>query len=150
MLEAGRALDPKDDFPDSDRAGGSRVSILSRVIAILRGQHVQARCMSFTPLTKHLFVNDWQNPYSTPPGGHFNWFRSRQVGGRLHLWGRNALRLSDQEFKAAEQDGFGDSWPIPMLISIPGMAGSNSSWASREKRRRSKICPMVSTTHRTP
>ena len=47
MLEAGRTLDPKDDFPDSDRAGGSRVSILSRVMAILRGQHVQARCMSF-------------------------------------------------------------------------------------------------------
>ncbi|WP_420587403.1 GMC oxidoreductase [Ruegeria sp.] len=112
MLEAGRALDPKDDFPDSDRAGGSRVSILSRVMAILRGQHVQARCMSFTPLTGHLFVNDRQNPYTTPRDGHFNWFRSRQVGGRLHLWGRNALRLSDQEFKAADQDGFGDSWPI--------------------------------------
>lgn len=112
MLEAGRALDPQGDFPDSDRTGGSRVSILSRVMAILRGQHVQARCMSFTPLTEHLFVNDRQNPYTTPSGAQFNWFRSRQVGGRLHLWGRNALRLSDQEFKAAEQDGFGDSWPI--------------------------------------
>ncbi|MGB5838042.1 MAG: GMC family oxidoreductase [Albidovulum sp.] len=111
MLEAGRRLDPKADFPNAD-SGGSRVSILSRVMAILKGQQVQARCMSFTPLTSHLFLNDRKNPYTTGKGARFNWYRARQVGGRLHLWGRNALRLSDHDFKAAKADGFGDSWPI--------------------------------------
>lgn len=112
MLEAGRRLDPVKDFPDPDHEGGSRVSILSRVMAILRGQQVQARCMSFTPQTAHLFLNDRQNPYTTAPGARFNWYRSRQVGGRLHLWGRNALRISDLDLKAAAADGFGDTWPV--------------------------------------
>lgn len=111
MLEAGRKLSPA-DFPQPDHEGGSRVSIVSRVTSILRGQHVQARCMSFTPTTSHLFVNDRENPYTTGAKARFNWYRSRQVGGRLHLWGRNALRLSDQEFKAADRDGFGDTWPV--------------------------------------
>ena len=112
MLEAGRRLDPVADFPAPDHEGGSRVSILTRVMAILKGQQVQARCMSFTPQTAHLFLNDRRNPYTTGPGARFNWYRSRQVGGRLHLWGRNALRISDLDFKAAAADGFGDSWPV--------------------------------------
>ncbi|MGB5065971.1 MAG: GMC family oxidoreductase [Albidovulum sp.] len=112
MLEAGRKLDPKADFPPPEDNGGSRVSLLTRVMAILRGQQVQARCMSFTPLTAHLFLNDRQNPYTTAKGARFNWYRARQVGGRMHLWGRNALRISDLDLKAAEADGFGDAWPI--------------------------------------
>src|SRR5205085_12538856 len=32
------------------------------------------------------------------------WFRGRQVGGRLHVWGRVALRLSDSELA---------DWPLP-------------------------------------
>lgn len=111
MLEAGREL-TDDDFRDRDHESGSRVSILSRIRAILRGQHVQARCMAFSPTTEHLFINDRQNPYTTGKGARFNWYRARQVGGRLHLWGRNALRISNEDFKAAERDGFGDSWPI--------------------------------------
>ncbi len=112
MLEAGRRLDPVQDFPEPDHEGGSRVSILTRVVAILKGQQVQARCMSYTPQTAHLFLNDRQNPYTTGKGARFNWYRARQVGGRLHLWGRNALRISDFDFKAAEHDGFGDTWPL--------------------------------------
>lgn len=112
MLEAGRKLDPAKDFPPPAHEGGSRVSILTRVMAMLKGQGVQARCMSYTPMTAHLFLNDRENPYTTPPGVRFNWYRARQVGGRLHLWGRNALRISDLDLKAADADGFGDTWPL--------------------------------------
>ena len=112
MLEAGRRLDPQKDFRVPDHEGGSRVSILTRVMAMLKGQQVQARCMSFTPQTAHLFLNDRQNPYTTGTESRFNWYRARQVGGRLHLWGRNALRISDLDLKAAEADGFGDAWPV--------------------------------------
>ena len=119
ILEAGRALDPVADFPPPDHEGGSRVSILTRVLSILKGQSVQARCMSFTPQTAHLFINDRQNPYTTTPGSRFNWYRSRQVGGRLHLWGRNALRISDLDLKAADADGFGDTWPISLADLDP-------------------------------
>lgn len=111
MLEAGPALDPAKDFPDPTDDGGSRIQLLNRAKAVLGGQHVQGRSMSFGPVTKRYFVNDRQNPYSTA-GGPFNWYRSRVVGGRLHLWGRNALRYSDHDLHAAREDGFGPDWPI--------------------------------------
>lgn len=111
LLEAGRQLDPQKDFAVAAHEE-ERVGSLTRLKAMALGQGVQARCMSYTPATAHLFVNDRDNPYTTDRGARFNWYRSRQVGGRMHLWGRNALRMSDHEFKAAERDGFGDAWPI--------------------------------------
>ena len=112
LLEAGRSLDPVADFPPPAERAHSKIQLLSRARAVLGGQHIQARCMSYGPLTRHLFVNDRENPYRTAPGKPFNWYRARQLGGKLHLWGRNALRMSDHEFKAADQDGFGANWPI--------------------------------------
>lgn len=112
LLEAGRTLDPEADFPQPSGAGASKVQVLTRAKAVLGGQHVQARCMSYSPLTQHLFLNDRENPYVVPKGAPFNWYRGRQVGGRLHLWGRNALRISDHELKAASRDGFGHDWPV--------------------------------------
>lgn len=112
LLEAGRSLDPVADFTPPPVRADSKIQILSRAKAVLTGQHIQARCMSFSPLTRHLFISDRENPYVTPRGKPFNWYRGRQVGGRLHLWGRNALRISDHELKPALQDGFGDNWPI--------------------------------------
>ncbi len=112
LLEAGRSLDLGKDFTVAAAKSDSKMQLMSRSAAILRGQQVQARCMSFGPLTRHLFVNDRENPYVTPAGKPFNWYRGRQVGGRLHLWGRNAIRLSDTELKPTPIDGFGNDWPI--------------------------------------
>jgi choline dehydrogenase-like flavoprotein len=36
----------------------------------------------------------------------------RIVGGRTNVWGRQSYRLSDQDFKAASFDGYGEDWPI--------------------------------------
>ena len=112
LLEAGPQLDPVRDFPPPAPGKRSKLQLVSRARATLGGQHIQARCMSYSPLTRHLFVNDRENPYATEPGAPFNWFRARQVGGRLHLWGRNALRIGDEQLHAARIDGFGDDWPI--------------------------------------
>lgn len=112
LLEAGRSLDPDIDFTPPPMRADSKIQLLSRAKAVLSGQQIQARCMSFSPQTRHLFISDRENPYVTPRGKPFNWYRSRQVGGRLHLWGRNALRISDYDLKPALQDGFGDNWPI--------------------------------------
>jgi choline dehydrogenase-like flavoprotein len=112
LLEAGRSLDLVRDFTPPPTRPHSKLQLLSRAQAVLGSQPVQARCMSFSPLTRHLFVSDRENPYVTPRGKPFNWYRGRQVGGRLHLWGRNALRISDHEFKAAREDGYGSDWPI--------------------------------------
>ncbi|MEP7365119.1 MAG: GMC family oxidoreductase [Acidobacteriota bacterium] len=110
LLEAGRTLDTQKDFPQPG-GGASKLQILDRVRGALGGQEVQARCMSFSEQTRRLFVNDRENPYTTD-GGRFNWYRGRQVGGRLHLWGRNAVRISDEDLHAASRDGYGPMWPI--------------------------------------
>jgi choline dehydrogenase-like flavoprotein len=100
VVEAGRAIDPVVDFPVP--APPER-RLTSRLVAAARGQHVQLRCTAFNARTRRFFVSDRENPYTTPRGSPFNWFRGRQVGGRLHVWGRVALRLSEREL--------GD-WPI--------------------------------------
>lgn len=119
LLEAGPAIDVTKDFPPPAEGGASKIRLLSRAKAVLGGQAVQARCMSFSPLTRRFFVNDRENPYVATRGAPFNWYRGRQVGGRLHLWGRNALRLSDHELKAASFDGFGHDWPLSYADLAP-------------------------------
>jgi choline dehydrogenase-like flavoprotein len=58
-------------------------------------------------------ANDLEEPYTTAPGTVFTWVgRSRVVGGRTVMWGRQSYRFGDLDFKAASFDGFGDDWPV--------------------------------------
>jgi choline dehydrogenase-like flavoprotein len=82
-------------------------------------QLIQARCYAFNEHTRHLFVDDLENPYAHPEEMPFEWIRSRQVGGRMHLWGRMCLRMSDLDFKAASRDGAGEDWPISYADLAP-------------------------------
>ena len=63
------------------------------------------------------FVNDLENPYSTPKDKPFTWQRLRIVGGRTLVWGRQSYRMSDLDFKAASHDGYGQDWPLPTRTS---------------------------------
>jgi choline dehydrogenase-like flavoprotein len=63
--------------------------------------------------TQDWFVNDHDEPYTTPTDKPFNWMgRVRMTGGRTNVWGRVSLRFSDDDFKAASQDGYGENWPL--------------------------------------
>ncbi len=118
LLDAGAELRPDEDFPGPgprDR----RDAIWMRLWAALSGQHVQARSPSFMAFVRQLYVNDRENPYTTPRGKPFFWIRGRQVGGRLHTWARLALRMSDHEFKSASYDGYGSDWPISYADLAP-------------------------------
>lgn len=110
LLEAGRDLDLQQDFPHHASAGAMRLR--GRAEAALRGQFVQAKCAGFTETTKRFYVNDRENPYTTPRGKPFLWYRGRQLGGRLHTWSRHVPRMSNHEFKSASMRGFGTDWPI--------------------------------------
>ena len=59
------------------------------------------------------FINDLDEPYTTPPDQPFLWMgRLRITGGRTNVWGRLSLRYSDWDFKAASHDGYGEDWPL--------------------------------------
>ncbi len=104
LLEAGPEL--SGDGPSASLDGARR-------------QQVQARCYAFSERSAHLFVDDLENPYSYPDDAPFDWIRSRLVGGRLHTWGRTAVRMSEFDFKAANRDWIGEPWPISYTDLAP-------------------------------
>jgi len=116
LLEAGRMITAEADFPVLAPA---ERRIVSRIFGGLTGQPIQMRCPAFNGRTRRFYVNDRANPYTTPSGKPFNWFRGRQVGGRLHTWARLAVRLSDLEFKGASHDGEGVDWPLTYADLAP-------------------------------
>jgi len=49
---------------------------------------------------------------SEEPGGRFEWWRPRMLGGRTNHWGRISLRNGPYDFKPRTRDGLGFDWPI--------------------------------------
>jgi choline dehydrogenase-like flavoprotein len=83
------------------------------------------------------WVDEKEVPYTTPLDAPYNWVRVRLLGGRSLFWARQSFRLSNFEFKAAEIDGTGDSWPIeledmdPFYSRVEGIfrvAGRREGW----------------------
>lgn len=80
---------------------------------ILSAEHpVQRECYACDEAGHKFFVNDNDNPYTTPADAPFKFFRGRQVGGRSIMWGRQVYRWSDLDFEANAKDGHGNDWPI--------------------------------------
>jgi glucoside 3-dehydrogenase (cytochrome c) catalytic subunit len=109
LLEAGRNISPQ-EFTEHMPAYKLEYRDLSPEIA--RTRPVQKQCYACMEYNYDWFVDDLQNPYSTPAGKPFTWQRLRVVGGRTLVWGRQSYRLSDLDFKAASHDGYGDDWPF--------------------------------------
>ncbi len=90
--------------------------------------------------TKHLFVDDIEHPYNEDK--RFDWIRGYHVGGRSLLWGRQSYRLSEYDFKANKDDGYGVDWPIryedlsswyDYVEDYIGVSGENGGAASVSK-----------------
>lgn len=113
LLEAGPFLGEKDFVinPGSQNKV-QKIDVMARFNIAATGQPIQARAAYMSKQYRHLFVNDWDNPYTTPKGQYFLWIRGRQLGGRLHTFGRVLQRMSDHDFKAASHDGYDQDWPI--------------------------------------
>lgn len=77
----------------------------------MRYQHVYSYVQGWSgsDYSKNIVVDEKDHPYT---GDSYAWVRARGLGGKTAIWGRLALRLSDYDFKAAERDGYGESWPI--------------------------------------
>jgi choline dehydrogenase-like flavoprotein len=120
LLEAGRNITEADFKPPPEtRPVPQGIGLMPRVKAGLRGQHVQARRAFFREQTSPFLVDDRENPYSTPKDEYFVWIRGRQLGGRLHSYGRVLQRMSDNDFKGGRSDGTGEDWPISYADLAP-------------------------------
>jgi choline dehydrogenase-like flavoprotein len=109
LLEAGRAVSPT-EFTEHTPA--YKLKYRDHSPEIMRTRPIQKQCYACMEYNYEWFVNDLENPYSTPPDKPFTWQRLRVLGGRSLVWGRQSYRLSDNDFKAASRDGYGDDWPI--------------------------------------
>jgi choline dehydrogenase-like flavoprotein len=109
LLEAGRNVSPK-EFTEHMPAYKLRFRDMSP--EIVKTRPVQKQCYACMEYNYDWFVNDLENPYSTPQEKPFTWQRLRIVGGRTLVWGRQSYRLSDLDFKAYSHDGYGQDWPI--------------------------------------
>lgn len=73
---------------------------------------VATRIYAFNEGTRHLWINEKENPYTVPEGQEYHWMRGDHVGGRSIMWGRQVYRLSDLDFEANAKDGHGVDWPV--------------------------------------
>lgn len=119
LLEAGVNITPEDFKTDFGGPREKGIQLWARVRATLTGQPIQAKVAFYGRQQRHLFVNDREHPYTTPPDKPYLWIRGKQLGGRLHTYGRMLLRWSDYDFKAASRDGHGIDWPISYAELAP-------------------------------
>jgi len=112
VLEAGGPVNPASDYVEHVPVWQTRFRGLRDRQRMLLDQPVQRECYACDELAAKFFVNDRENPYTTPQGKPFMWIRGRQVGGRSIMWGRQTYRWSDLDFEANAREGIAIDWPI--------------------------------------
>jgi len=112
MLEAGPPRVPTRDFTEHIWPYQLKFRGFGDQQRLLANQPVQRLCYACDDYSHQFFVNDLEHPYTFPLDKPFMWIRGRQVGGKTFCWARESYRFSDNEFKAASRDGYGEDWPV--------------------------------------
>lgn len=152
ILEAGRKLDPLKEYTEHTWPYELRFRGSGNRHEMERTQPIQSRCYACNEYGRQFFVNDLENPYTTPPDKPFFWIRSRQVGGRSLPWGRQSYRLSNYDFKAKTHDGYGDDWPfsyedlVPYYEKVEDFVGISGSYENLPQLPDSKFLPPMALT----
>jgi choline dehydrogenase-like flavoprotein len=110
VLEAGEPIVPERDYAEHVPTWDVK----------FRGMRDRQYMKVHQPMQLHIadewnakfFVDDLENPYTTPPDQPYLFLRGRHVGGRSVMWGRQSYRWSDLDFEANDKDGHGADWPI--------------------------------------
>ncbi len=112
VLEAGRPINPETDYVEHVPMWEMKFRGMGDRKQRSKEQPIQQQCYACDEMAYKFFVNDLENPYTTPPDKPFSWIRGRQVGGRSIMWGRQVYRWSDLDFEANAREGIGVDWPI--------------------------------------
>ena len=125
VLEAGGKVTPSDytehipPYEPKYRGNSDFVRHNLKSTEVLRERPIQGLIYACRESNYKWFVNDIENPYTTPKKKPFHWIRMRVLGGRSLSWGRQSYRMGDIDFKAASRDGYGDDWPISYQDLVP-------------------------------
>jgi choline dehydrogenase-like flavoprotein len=111
LLDAGRALT---DADYREHTPAYSLEYRKRANDRIRATRPRQKdCYACTEFNYDWFVNDNEEPYTVAQGKPFSWQgRTRIIGGRTNVWGRQSYRFGDLDFKAASLDGHGIDWPI--------------------------------------
>ena len=111
LLEAGK---PQGDAEFSEHVPPYDLKYRDKASEWMRRTRPRQReCYACREWNYKWFVNDHEEPYTTPDNKPFSWQgRTRVVGGRTNVWGRQSYRFSDQDLHGRSFDGQGDDWPI--------------------------------------
>ena len=112
VLEAGPMIVPERDYVEHIPAYQMPFRGWGDRRALEAEQPIQKECYACDELGRKFFVNDHENPYTTPDDKPFQWIRGRQVGGRSITWARQSYRLSDIDFEANLREAVAVDWPI--------------------------------------
>ena len=112
VLDAGRPIVPNKDYREHTPPWEMPFRGLGDRKTVARRQAVQRNSVTFDEMSHQFWVDDVDNPYSTPANKAFHWLRARQVGGKSIIWGRQVYRWSNLDFEANLRDGIGVDWPI--------------------------------------
>ena len=111
LLEAGK---PQKDADFTEHVPAYDLTYRDRSDEWMRRTRPRQRdCYACREWNYKWFVNDLEEPYTTPNDKPFSWQgRTRVVGGRTNVWGRQSYRLSDQDLHGRSFDGYGEDWPL--------------------------------------
>lgn len=110
LLEAGK---PQSDANFTEHKPEFELKYRGHAEQLLRKTRPVQSIFACTEYNSDWFVNDIDEPYTTPKDQPFLWMgRLRVTGGRTNVWGRVSLRFSDLDLKPASRDGYGEDWPL--------------------------------------
>ncbi|HVG38184.1 MAG TPA: GMC family oxidoreductase [Pyrinomonadaceae bacterium] len=109
MLEAGALRDQWADFPYHEQFPYEDPYRLFN-----QKQSPQAEMKA-----KFSFIKNPDEPYTTPEELPYEWFRTRNVGGRTLFWGRFINRFNEIDLKGYSHDGRGKDWPLAYTDLAP-------------------------------
>src|SRR3546814_6392563 len=78
VIERGRHVEHGTDYTDMQSPWEDKNWGRVNEDEIARDYYVQSRCYAFNTTTQHWWVNDRENPYTTPEGRPFSWIRGYQ------------------------------------------------------------------------
>ena len=118
LLEAGK---PQGGADFSEHVPAYHLAYRDRASEFIRRTRPRQRdCYACREWNYKWFANDVEEPYTNPDDKPFSWQgRTRVVGGRTNVWGRQSYRLSEQDLKGKSFDGYGEDWPLSYKDLVP-------------------------------